>query len=165
MNLVTLASYIGGKGGGGSIGAQPLSGRDVTKTPFNTQTHIINHEALKLNDFNGFILKYSALTISPSLGSREPNMAGRSSNNMEVVLLYCFQNMRTEELTSFFPEKLKKHDDGSKALRTYSKDIGICGWGNQCPTEKHPEDGPLSPQTPLTKGNHPWFLTVALNCE
>lgn len=39
-----------------------------------------------------FIHQYSALTISPSLGSGAPNKAGRSSNNMDVILLYCCQN-------------------------------------------------------------------------
>lgn len=41
------------------------------------------------------------LTISPAFGSSAPNKAGRSSNNMEVILLYYVQNKVGKRKTIF----------------------------------------------------------------
>lgn len=119
------------------------------------------------------IFQYSALTSSPSLGSGEPNKAGKSSNNMEVLLLYCCQNnkyIKNDTVHTLSRKMLRNHNyRGSKATSqsskiTYSIDIGMCGGGHQYAAEKHHKDTPMSSHTPLAKVNHPWLFTVALNC-
>lgn len=63
------------------------------------------------------------LTISPSFGSEEPNKAGRSSNNMEVVLLYCFRDKYMKLLRSFLQTLKGKTKYIKKSLMNSLKEL------------------------------------------